>query len=141
MRLRRPTVAFGQGRGQALVEFALFFPLFLLLLMSIITFGLYVFYNQQLQNAAREAARYAAVHSSTAQRPTVSWINPIGPNRPESYAQPGLRPIDAPENGWPDMTGAARSKIWGMAPNHVSMTPRPPRSTHSPYTPPTAHVL
>jgi hypothetical protein len=107
----------GDGRGQALVEFALVFPLFLLLLMSIITFGLYVFYNQQLQNAAREAARYAAVHSSTAQRPTVSWINPIGPNRPESYAR-----FDAPENGWPDMTGAARSKIWGIAPNLVSLT-------------------
>jgi TadE-like protein len=111
-----------EARGQALVEFALVFPLFLLLLMSIITFGLYVFYNQQLQNAAREAARYAAVHSSTAQRPTVSWIDPIGPNRPETYAQVGTRPVDAPENGWPDMTGAARSKIWGIAPNQVSLS-------------------
>jgi Flp pilus assembly protein TadG len=117
MRSMSAARARAHDRGQALVEFALVFPLFLLLLMSIITFGLYVFYNQQLQNAAREGARYAAVHSSTAQRPTVSWINPIGSNRPETYER-----FDAPENGWPDMTGAARSKVWGMASNQVSLT-------------------
>jgi TadE-like protein len=107
----------GRGRGQALAEFALVFPMFLLLLFSIISFGLYIFYNQQLANAAREGARYAAVHSSTAQRPTVSRLDPIGPLRPGSYAR-----ADAPEAGWPDMTAAARSKIWGMAPNQVSLT-------------------
>jgi len=104
-------------RGQALVEFALVFPLFLLVLVSILTFGLYVFYNQQLANAAREAARYAAVHSSTAQCPTVSRINPIGPNQAQSYFR-----CDPPETGWPRMTAAARAKIWGMAPNQVSLT-------------------
>ncbi len=103
-------------RGQALTEFALVFPLFLLLLFSIISLGLYVFYNQQLTNAAREAARYAAVHSSTSQRPTVSRLDPIGPLRPGSYSR-----ADAPEGGWPDMTAAARSKVWGMAPNQVSL--------------------
>jgi len=103
-------------RGQALVEFALVFPLFLLVLVSIITFGLYVFYNQQLANAAREAARYAAVHSSTAQCPTVSRINPIGPNQAQSYFR-----CDPPETGWPRMTAAARAQIWGMAPNQVSL--------------------
>ena len=104
-------------RGQALVEFALVFPLFLLVFVSIITFGLYVFYNQQLSNAAREAARYAAVHSSTAQCPTVSRINPIGPNQAQSYFR-----CDPPESGWPRMTAAARANIWGMAPNQVSLT-------------------
>jgi TadE-like protein len=105
------------GRGQALVEFALVFPLFLLVLVSIITFGLYIFYNQQLANAANEAARYAAIHSSTAQCPTVSRINPIGPNQAQSYFR-----CDAPEAGWPRMTAAARKNIWGMAPNQVSLT-------------------
>ena len=80
MRLTRRPV----GRAQALVEFALVFPLFLLVLVSIITFGLYIFYNQQLANAANEAVRYAAIHSSTAQCPTVSRINPIGPNQAQS---------------------------------------------------------
>jgi hypothetical protein len=110
--IRRPV-----GRGQALVEFALVFPLFLLVLVSIISFGLYIFYNQQLANAAREAIRYAAVHSSTAQCPTVSRINPILTNQAQSYFR-----CDTPEAGWPRMTAAARKNIWGMAPNQVSLT-------------------
>jgi len=65
-----------RGRGQALVEFALVFPIFMMLLMGIVMFGLYVFYNQQLTNAVREAARYASIHSSTAQCPTVSRLDP-----------------------------------------------------------------
>jgi Flp pilus assembly protein TadG len=105
------------GRGQALTEFAMVFPLFLLLLFSMIVFGLYVFYNQQLENAAREAARYAALHSSTAQCPTVSQINPVLSNQPDTYHR-----CDAPENGWPRMTDAARSSIFGMASNQVSVT-------------------
>jgi len=113
------TVARRTRTGQALVEFALVFPLFLLLLFSIIVFGLYVFYNQQLSNATREAARYAAVHSVTSQCPTVSRLDPILTLRPSngSYYR-----CDAPENGWPNMTGAARSKVWGMAPTQVSIT-------------------
>lgn len=105
--------------GQALVEFALVFPIFLLLLFAIIVFGLYMFYNQQVSNAAREAARYAAVHSVTSQCPTVSRLDPILTLRPSdgSYWR-----CDAPEDGWPNMTGAARSKIWGMAPDQVSIT-------------------
>jgi len=141
MRLTGPAACLRDGRGQALVEFALVFPLFLLLLMSIITFGLYVFYNQQLQNAAREGARYAAVHSSTAQTPTGSWINPSGPNRSDSYALVGTRPVDAPENGWPDMTGAARSKIWGIAPNQVSLSACWSGYIDPTTTPPNADVL
>jgi hypothetical protein len=103
-------------RGQALVEFALVFPLFMLLLMSIIVFGLFVFYNQQLENAAREAARYAAVHSTSAQCPTVSRLDPTGPNKPNSYFR-----CDAPEDGWPRMTDAGRSKVWGMSAAGVSV--------------------
>jgi hypothetical protein len=97
----------------------LVFPLFLLLLFSIISFGLYIFYNQQLANAAREAARYAAVHSSTAQCPTVSRLDPPVDLLPDStsYAR-----CDAPEGGWPRMTGAARQNVWGMAPNQVSVS-------------------
>lgn len=50
--------------GQALVEFALVLPLLLLLVCGIIDFG-WLFYNQlSLQNACREGARYACVHST-----------------------------------------------------------------------------
>lgn len=104
-----------RSRGQALVEFTLVFPIFMLLIFSIIVFGLYVFYNQQLANAAGQAARYAAVHSSTSLCPTVSRLE-----------SPLLMPItysrcDVPEEGWPNMRAAARSSIWGMNPTQVSV--------------------
>ena len=48
-------------------------PLFIVLLSGIVvTLGVGVFYQQQLTNAAREAARYAAIHSETSQCPTIS---------------------------------------------------------------------
>jgi len=48
--------------GQALVEFALVLPILLILLCGIIDFG-WIYYNQiSLSNAAREGARYAAIH-------------------------------------------------------------------------------
>ena len=115
MRLTRDQT--GRERGQGIAEFALVLPVFALLLFSIITFGLYVFYNQQLANAAREGARYAAVHSSTSQCPTVSRLDPPDTLKPLKYFR-----CDAPELGWTRLTGAARSNIWGMASNQVSLT-------------------
>ncbi len=105
--------------GQALAEFALVFPLVLLLLFALITFGLYVFYNQQLANAAREAARYAAVHSSTAQCPTVSQLDPRSDMLPPTGT---YWRCDPPERRWPEMTNHARAYIWGMAPDQVSLS-------------------
>jgi len=55
-------------RGQALVEFALVVPMFLLLIFGIIDVGRYVYANNSLNQAAREAARVGAVIS----RPTCS---------------------------------------------------------------------
>lgn len=49
-------------RGQAMVEFALVLPLLILLLCGILDFG-WIFYNDiMVSNAAREAARYSAIH-------------------------------------------------------------------------------
>ncbi len=49
-------------KGQAMVEFALVLPVLILLLCAIIDFG-WIFGNQLLaNNAAREAARYTAIH-------------------------------------------------------------------------------
>ena len=53
----------GRSRGQALAEFALVFPIAMAVIFGIIVFGLWVFYQQQLTNVAREGARYAAIHS------------------------------------------------------------------------------
>jgi Flp pilus assembly protein TadG len=49
-------------RGQALVEFALVIPLFLLLLVAIFDLGRAVFAWNTLSNAAREGARIAIVN-------------------------------------------------------------------------------
>jgi Flp pilus assembly protein TadG len=52
----------GRGRGQALVEFALVIPLFLLLLVALFDVGRAVFSYNTLTNAAREGARIAIVN-------------------------------------------------------------------------------
>ena len=102
-------------RGQALTEFALVLPLGLTILVGIIVLGMAVFFQQQVTNAAREAARYAAVHSATAQCPTVSNREP--PAKPESYYL-----CDAPLSRWPQMTAYGRSKVFGMNPGGVQFT-------------------
>lgn len=48
-------------RGQALVEMALLLPLLLLLVIGILEFGRAWYYKQQVNNAAREAARILVV--------------------------------------------------------------------------------
>lgn len=94
-----------------MVEMALVTPLFAMVLVGIITLGIGVFYQQQITNAAREAARFAAINSATAQCPTVPRLpyDPMGSYRPLSYTR-----CDRPENGWPRMTAAGRSAIFGM---------------------------
>jgi len=52
----------GSSRGQTLVEFALVFPIIIILLFGIIDFGLMLSNRITLQHAVREGARYAAVH-------------------------------------------------------------------------------
>jgi hypothetical protein len=55
-----------KSRAQALVEFALVAPMFLILLFAIIEGARFVFYNEMLNSATREGARYAIVHGSQA---------------------------------------------------------------------------
>jgi Flp pilus assembly protein TadG len=55
----------GARRGQALVEFALVLPLFLLFLIAIFDLGRAVFAYNTLTNAAREGARTAIVNQYT----------------------------------------------------------------------------
>ena len=51
-------------RGQAVTEFALVIPIFLLVLYSIIEFGRYVYTVEAINDAAREGARYAITHGA-----------------------------------------------------------------------------
>lgn len=117
--------------GQALVELALVLPLFVMLLFGIVALGLGVFYQQQLTNAAREAARFASVNSATAQCPTTSHLDP----RPLPYgvdsvtgrnstglAPDSYYPCDTPAASWPKMTASARSLVFGLDPNAIQVT-------------------
>jgi len=52
---RRPKS--GRERGQELVEYALVFPLLMLLVLGIIEFGVVIFSFNTIANAAREGAR------------------------------------------------------------------------------------
>lgn len=105
-----------EQRGQALVEFALVFPVALLVIFGIIVCGLLIFYQQQLTNVAREAARFASIHSSTALCPTSSWRDPQAP--PTTYSEYPFH-CDGPNrpgdpHSWPEMTKHARAHAWGL---------------------------
>lgn len=64
------------SRGQALVEFAMVFPIFVVLLFAIIEGGRFIFYYQMLNNATREGARYAIVHGANSSCPSGPMTSP-----------------------------------------------------------------
>jgi len=71
-----------RSSGQALTEFALVAPIFLLVLFSIIEFGRAMFVVQELNNAAREGARYAIVHGAASQCPSGPFPAAYGVSNP-----------------------------------------------------------
>jgi hypothetical protein len=101
-------------RAQALVEFALVFPLAVIVLFGVIVLGLYVFYQQQITNVARESARWAVIHSSTSLCPTVGWRDPQPPG-----VYPNPNTCDGPNNPsdsvpWPYMSAQGRNNAWAL---------------------------
>ena len=75
--------------GQAMVEFALVLPIFLLILCGIIDFG-WLFYNQlSLNNACREGARYAVVNTADGSN-TQAIINHINNSITTVFANDGV---------------------------------------------------
>jgi hypothetical protein len=61
--IARPAPRRPRRTGQALVEFALVIPIFLLMLFGLIDMGRFVFMSSTLSQAAREGARLAAVEA------------------------------------------------------------------------------
>jgi hypothetical protein len=114
--MRKPSTV---PHGQALVEFAVVVPMFMTVLLGIVVIGMGVFYQQQLANGAREAARFAAIHSATARCPTVGHRDPRVTMLPASgsYAR-----CDSPENGWRFMTPHGRGAIFGLDRSQVLFT-------------------
>jgi hypothetical protein len=64
MRIRLRGASRASHRGQSLVEFALVFPIAMLVLMAVFDVGRAVFVYNGLTNAAREGARLAAVNQN-----------------------------------------------------------------------------
>lgn len=98
------------ARGQTLVELALVLPMYLMVIVGIITLGIGVFYQQQISNAAREAARYASIHSATSLSPVAGSFDPASPL--DTYPVPGG--ADRKVDGWPLMTAHARGAVFGL---------------------------
>ena len=57
------------GAGQAMVEFAMIATALFLLMFGLMTVGSAVYAYNTMSNAAREAVRYAIVHSATSAKP------------------------------------------------------------------------
>jgi len=100
-------------RGQTLVETALVLPLFLMVVFGIIVLGIGVFHQQQVANAAREATRFASIHSATAQCPTVPRL-PYEPRFDMRPSSGSYTRCDRPESGWPFMRAHARQAVFGI---------------------------
>jgi hypothetical protein len=107
-------------RGQTLVETALVLPLFLVVVFGIVTFGVAIFYQQQVATAAREAARFAAVHSASSDCPVNGWLLPDPGSVPTGAASCGTP--DSPANGWPAMNSTADEYAFGMNPADLHVT-------------------
>jgi hypothetical protein len=72
-----------RSRAQAMAEFALVAPMFFLLLFAIIEGARFVFYNELLNNATREGARFAIVHGGHTQAPDGCAAGPPAPETAE----------------------------------------------------------
>src|SRR5438093_12700167 len=53
-------------RGQNLVEFGLVLPILIIMMLGIVDLGFIYFIRGSVENATREAARYASVHPPSA---------------------------------------------------------------------------
>ncbi|MGQ9457375.1 MAG: TadE/TadG family type IV pilus assembly protein [Anaerolineae bacterium] len=59
----------GRTRGQSAVEFALAFPVVVLLILGLVDLGRLMWAYQSLAHAVREGTRYAIVHGSASPQP------------------------------------------------------------------------
>ena len=82
--IRRARSVHGRATGQSLVEFALVFPIALLIILAIFDVGRAVFVYNGLTNAAREGARLAIVNQNEAQ--IAQRIQAMAPGTPITNA-------------------------------------------------------
>ena len=87
------------SKGQALVEFALVLPVFLMVLFGIIDGGRYVFQNNVLSQAAREGARVAAAEAGWIGKTTAEDPSCVGSEALITAANPGAHVCPAAVTG------------------------------------------
>jgi len=61
-------------RGQALLEYAVIFPLLMLLLIGIMEFGVAIMVYDSISNAAREGARYGVIRQHHDDLPGIAAV-------------------------------------------------------------------
>lgn len=76
-----------RDRGQALMEFALILPIFMVCLLAMFDIGRVIWANNTLASAAREAGRFAIVHGGSP-----STACPVGPPVPLKTVIPPASP-------------------------------------------------
>jgi Flp pilus assembly protein TadG len=91
-------------RGQALMEFAVVLPVFLVILLGMIDIGRGVWANNTVANAAREAARYASVHGGTKANTC-----PVGPPAEKTEIPPASSTCPFPSPSKDGIREVARS--------------------------------
>src|SRR4051812_46748295 len=96
-------------RGQALVEFALILPVFLIMLMGVIDLGRAIWAQNSLAAAAREGARLAIVHGGSA-----TTACPIGPAGPDEVI-PTVATADCPYPSPATSKQMIRDRVTAMA--------------------------
>ena len=82
----RPPCCGRRSAGQALVEFALVLPIFVALVLGLIDGARLVFANNTVSQAAREAARLAAVQAAYIGATGSACTAPVCPASPSAFA-------------------------------------------------------
>jgi Flp pilus assembly protein TadG len=97
-----------EQRGQALVEFALILPIFLLILFGLFDFGRAIYAYNTISQAAREAARLAIVDQ------TVTHVQAEGANSAVSLGVNASDVVvDFRDRGTPDVPGSCTAAVPG----------------------------
>ncbi len=78
--------------GQSLVEFALVIPVFLLILMGVVDFGMAIYKFNGVSQAAREIARVTSVHPCAGATPCAPGLPPSAETAAAIQVQKGLIP-------------------------------------------------
>ena len=101
-----------RSRGQALVEFALVFPLFIAMVFGLIDLGRLVYMHSTLSQAAREGARLAAVEAGWMGSTDASCGAVGGPVCPATFAALKPHVVDAANRMVAPFGSIAANKVY-----------------------------